>query len=156
MTVTVDPRMLDWARERASLTLVELARRIGVKQVDQVGHWLETGELPLNKLEAIAEKTHVPLGYLFLEEPPKEMLPIPDFRTVASSGVQRPSPELIDTMNTCVLRQAWYREYLEENGVDGPIFLGRFTTKSDPVAVATQAFPNDMARTSAPDVNIFL
>src|SRR5579884_2650151 len=98
MTVTVEPKVLDWARERASLTPVELARRIGVRRLERVEEWLQTGELPMSKLEAIAEKTHVPLGYLFLEEPPEEKLPIPDFRTVASGEIRRPSPELIDTL----------------------------------------------------------
>jgi Zn-dependent peptidase ImmA (M78 family)/transcriptional regulator with XRE-family HTH domain len=137
MTVSVEPLLLTWARERASLTTFELARRIGIKRVDRVEEWLHTGQLPLKKLEAIAQKTHVPLGYLFLATPPDEALPIPDFRTVQAGAVRRPSPELTDTLNTCILRQTWYREYLDNNGVAGPDFLGRFTTESDPVTVAS-------------------
>lgn len=135
-TVNVEPKLLDWAIERASLTPVELARKIGIKRVERVEQWLRTGELPLKKLEAIAEKTHVPLGYLFLEEPPEEPLPVPDYRTVGGDGVRRPSPELIDSLYTCVQRQSWYREYLEDIGADGPAFLGRFTTENDPNEVA--------------------
>lgn len=136
MTVTVEPRLLNWARERASLTPVELARRIGVKRVDRVQEWLSTGVLPLRKLEAIAAKTHVPLGYLFLEEPPEEPLPVPDYRTVRGEGIQRASPELIDTLYACAQRQAWFREYLEDIGAEGPTFIGRFALDSDPNKVA--------------------
>lgn len=136
MTVTVQPKVLDWARERASLTSVELARRIGVKQVEKVEKWLLSGELPLKKLEIIAVKTHVPLGYLFLEEPPTESIPIPDFRTVASGQIRRPSPELIDTLFACRQRQDWYREYAEEHGLRRPAFAGKFSLRSDSDAVA--------------------
>jgi Zn-dependent peptidase ImmA (M78 family) len=136
MNVTVKPRLLDWARERASLTPRELARRLGIKRVDRVEQWLQTGELPLKKLEAIAEKTHVPLGYLFLEEPPEEPLLIPDFRTLPAGELRHPSPELIDTLYACAQRQTWYREYMEENGIEPLPIAGRFTADDDPKAVA--------------------
>ncbi len=136
MNVIVVPELLDWARERASLTPIELARRMGISKVERVEEWLRTGELPLKKLEEIALRTHVPLGYLFLAEPPDEPLPVPDFRTVDANGVRRASPELIDTLYVCAQRQAWYTEYLNEAGVAGPTFLGKFTHQSDPNLVA--------------------
>lgn len=136
ITVTVEPKLLDWARERASLSLDQLARKIGVTRVERVEEWLESGQLPLKKLEAIAAKTHVPLGYLFLEVPPEEPLPIPDYRTVASQGLAQTSPELIDTLHTCAQRQAWYREYLLEHEVEALSFLGHFTLADNPAAVA--------------------
>jgi Zn-dependent peptidase ImmA (M78 family) len=136
MTVTVEPRLLDWARERASLTSVQLARKIGVSRIERLEEWLRTGEMPLKKLEAFAEKTHVPLGYLFLEEPPEEPLPAPDYRTVKREGLENPSPDLIDTLYACARRQAWYHEYLEDIGVEVRAAAGRFTPDSDPDEVA--------------------
>lgn len=135
--VAVEPRMLEWAMERASLAPDVLAKRIGVGKAELVEEWLRTGELPLRKLEAIADKTHVPLGYLFLEEPPEEPLPVPDYRTIGGYGGRKASPELIDTLNACARRQAWYREYLEDAGIEGPGFLGRFTPVDDPSEVAS-------------------
>ena len=118
MTITVEPGLLVWARERASLSLPELATKVGTKRNPApLEEWEETGELPLKKLEKLAAKTYVPLGYLFLEVPPEEPLPMPDFRTADGADVLRPSPELIDTAYTCARRQAWYREYLEDIGV---------------------------------------
>lgn len=142
MIVQVEPGLLHWARERASLSPVELARKIGVSRVDRVEGWLETGELPLKKLEAIAEKTHVPLGYLFLEQPPEEHFPVPDYRTLAGDVPRKASPELIDTLHTCSQRQTWYREYLQEMGVEGPEFLGRYTLQSSPNDVAANIREN--------------
>ena len=98
--------------------------------------WETTGELPLKKLEVIADKVHVPLGYLFLEEPPDEPLPMPDFRTFDGNEVRRPSPELIDTVYTCVRRQDWFRDYLMDIGGEPLPFVAQFTTQSDANAVA--------------------
>ena len=137
MNVTVRPELLKWARERASLTLPQLAQMVGTaSKPAPIEEWEKTGELPLKKLELLAAKTHVPLGYLFLEAEPEEPLPLPDFRTAGGSGVKRPSPDLIDTVYACARRQDWYREYLEDVGADRPAFLGRFTTESNPVEVA--------------------
>lgn len=138
MNVTVRPELLEWARERASLSLAELARMVGsTANPAPVEEWEKTGELPLKKLEVLAAKTHVPLGYMFLSEPPEEAIPLPDFRTIDEGGVKRPSPELIDTIYTCMRRQEWYREYLEDAGAEHLRFLGRFSPESDPVEVAT-------------------
>jgi hypothetical protein len=48
-----------------------------------------------------------PQGYLFLETPPNEKLPIPDFRTVGDTPIGRPSPNLMETIEVMKRRQAW-------------------------------------------------
>jgi Zn-dependent peptidase ImmA (M78 family) len=73
-------------------------------------------------LERFASKTMTPLGYFFLDSPPEEKLPIPDFRTVADAAVDRPSPNLIETIQTMQRRQAWMREYVIDDG-QGPLEL---------------------------------
>jgi hypothetical protein len=66
-----------WARERASLTPDELARKVGSEtNPAPINKWEKTGELPLKKLEVLSAKTHVSLGYLFLEAAPEELLPL--------------------------------------------------------------------------------
>jgi Zn-dependent peptidase ImmA (M78 family) len=137
MNVQVQPKLLAWARERASLAPAELARMVGTKaKPAPIEEWEKSGELPLNKLEKLAARVHVPLGYLFLEEPPEEPLPLHDFRTMEGKEVGRPSPELIDTVYACIRRQDWFREYVEDIG-GGPLpFLGQFTDRSDTRQVA--------------------
>jgi hypothetical protein len=65
-----------------------------------------------------------PLGYFFLEAPPDETLPIPDFRTQGDVPIARPSPNLIDTLQAMRRRQAWMREFLIDEGQDPLGFVG--------------------------------
>ena len=58
--------------------------------------WEETGQLSFAQAEKLARVTHTPFGYLYLETPPEEKLPVPDFRTVAGKDLLRPSPDLLD------------------------------------------------------------
>jgi transcriptional regulator with XRE-family HTH domain len=93
--VSVQPQLLRWARERASLAPEQLARRVGLKEA-RVTQWETTGQLSLAHLERVASKTYTPVGFFFLPEPPEETLPIPDFRTLDGDRVKRPSPNLLD------------------------------------------------------------
>ncbi len=104
----VTPQMLLWARERVGLALGDTP----VKKFKKLPQW-EAGEIQptLKQLEDFARAVHVPVGYFFLDEPPEEEIPIPDFRTVAGQPVMRPSPDLLDTIYACQERQSWYREF---------------------------------------------
>jgi hypothetical protein len=82
----------------------------------------------LKQVEAFARATHAPIGYLFLETPPVEDVPIPDFRTFAAAQVAQPSADLLDTIYTCQQRQEWYRESLRTEGEHTPLpFVGSAT-----------------------------
>jgi Zn-dependent peptidase ImmA (M78 family) len=107
MKISVRPALLRWARERASLAPDELAKKLGLV-VQRVHDWEQTGELTLNHLQRLAEKTHTPVGFLFLSEPPLLDLPIADYRS-HSGGT--PSPDLLETVYHCEQRQAWYRQH---------------------------------------------
>lgn len=53
-----------------------------------------------NQAMVIADKSHIPFGYLFLPAPPPvESLPIPDLRTQGSRPVEQPSAELLDLIH---------------------------------------------------------
>lgn len=135
--VNVQPQLLRWARERAALDPAELARKVGLKE-ERVTEWEQTGELTLAWLERIANKTYTPVGYLFLPAPPLETLPIPDFRTVGSDEVRRPSADLLDTIYLCQQRQEWFREYLVGEGEEPLAFVGSATIADPPAAVAAR------------------
>jgi Zn-dependent peptidase ImmA (M78 family) len=108
--VDVNPKLLQWAYERAGFDTDEL-----VKRVPQLPAW-EQGEVKptLKQIERFARIVHAPIGFLFLEEPPVERVPIPDLRTVGNEYIDRPSPDLLDTIYICQQRQEWYRDYARE------------------------------------------
>lgn len=135
-TVAIRTEMLVWARERAALTVDDLAAKQPLKRLPL---WERGKAQPTFKqLEAFAKATHVPIGYLFLPEPPDEPLPIPDFRTVAGAVPRRPSPDLLDTIYTMQRRQAWFHETLASGEADPAGFVGSARLSDDPEAVGRE------------------
>ncbi len=132
MRVEVSGRLLRWACERAGLEPDAATARFS-----DFPDW-ESGELKptLKQLEKFASALHVPIGFLFLTEPPIESLPIPDFRTVGGTRVERPSPELLETVYLCKQRQEWYRDYARSVGEEPKAWIGAATLKSDVVETA--------------------
>ena len=132
--VAVNPALLRWARERAGLAHEALAAKF--KKLPQ---W-EAGEIQptLKQVEAFAHAVHVPVGYLFLTEPPEEPVPIPDFRTVAGRPVRQPSPNLLDTIYACQERQSWYRDFARVAQQPEVGFVGSATAETPPEAVAAR------------------
>jgi len=107
--VNINPDILRWARERSGQDFEALEARF-----KKLSFWEKGKEKPtLKQLEAFAKAVHVPFGYLFLQLPPEEPLPIPDFRTFGNKPVVRPSPDLLDTLYTCQERQTWYKEFAQ-------------------------------------------
>lgn len=127
--LNVNPAVLRWARQRASLEIADLEHKVS----EEYGSW-ETGEVKptLRQLETMAKETKVAIGRLFLSEPPKEDRdPITDFRTIGSAGVLRPGPDLLDTIYHCQDCQDWYRDYLRSVDADRLDFIGSVDVNSD-------------------------
>ena len=125
--VDVRPELLRWARERIGDRAAALRQRY-----PQSERWERGDAKPtLKQLEAFAKAACVPIGYLFLPEPPVERVPIPDFRTIATQGVERPSPDLLDTVYLCQQRQEWYRNYAIFMGEDRVRFVGSVRVEDD-------------------------
>lgn len=110
----INPEILNWARERAQLSLAVLAQKLKVSE-EKVESW-EIGDSPptFKQAQNFAAKTHIPFGYLFLRHPPDEELPLPDLRTVGGEQPQRPSAELLEIAQTVMQRQQWFHEYLSD------------------------------------------
>lgn len=106
--VDVGSDLITWARNRSRVPVRDLTRRF-----PQLPAW-ERGEVSptLIQLEDFANATHTPVGYFFLEEPPVEEVPLPDFRTMENQGVRGPSADLLDTVFQIQQRQEWYRDHL--------------------------------------------
>jgi Zn-dependent peptidase ImmA (M78 family) len=137
MNLSLKPKVLRWARQRAGLDQSTLAKKvIGKAKAERVEEWEKTGELTFAQVKKIAQVTHTPEGFLYLSEPPDDRLPIPDFRTVGDDTVRRPSPDLLDTVHMMQRRQAWMRDFLIEEAESALQFVGSSTLKSNPQEVA--------------------
>ncbi|MBI4506213.1 MAG: ImmA/IrrE family metallo-endopeptidase [Chloroflexi bacterium] len=134
MRVEVKPELLRWARERAGFSLGALADRF-----PQLPAWEGRETRPtLTQIERFAKVTRTPVGYLFLQEPPIESVPIPDFRTVRNQHISRPSPDLLDTLYLCQQRQEWYRDFARSVGEERLPFVGSADLTSDIEATAAR------------------
>ena len=118
MRVSIEPSVIRWARERAGKSPTDLGKKFNPA-------W-ESGEKQptLKQLETFAKAVNVSLGYLLLSEPPHEELPISDFRTLDNRSVDRPSPDLLDTLYLCQERQEWYREFAAKTDLPKCAFVG--------------------------------
>ncbi|WP_238160242.1 ImmA/IrrE family metallo-endopeptidase [Pigmentiphaga sp. H8] len=123
--------MFIWARQRAQMDEAVLLTRF-----PRLMEW-ESGAIQptLRQLEQFAQATHAPLGYFFLPEPPREDLPIPDFRTMGRDS-PRLTADLLDVIFTCQTRQTWYRDEALVNGEEPLPFVASVTMETPPMEVA--------------------
>lgn len=127
--VEVRPSVLTWARERSGIPEDDWYRRFPSFEA-----WLAGEAVPtLKQLEDFARKTHTPVGFLFLDEPPVEPVPIPDFRTISDRPVSVGtvvSADLLDVVYTSQARQEWYRDHQLLNSEAPLDFVGTATTST--------------------------
>lgn len=125
--------MISWARERAGLTVEDLERRFS-----RLHQW-ESGDVnpTVKQLQDFARATRTPVGYLFLEEPPVESLPVTDFRRLPGAEERTPSPDLLDVLYLCQQRQDWYRDFAGSYGEQPVEFVDSATTDADPAEAAS-------------------
>lgn len=140
MNVTVRPELIAWARNRASLTVAELAPKVGTKtKPAPIQDWEDSEtpvEIPVKQLEKFAEKTRAPFGMLFLSEPPVERLPIKDFRRPTTDGSRQPSLSLLETIYDYQIKQNWLSSAFQEEGDEPLSFVGSAATRDSVTAVA--------------------
>ena len=105
----LQPGVLRWARQRAGLGEDDLAKKMQVK-LERVLEWERSGEISTAQVRRLAQRTYTPEGYLYLDQPADDSLPIADFRTIGDHPIARPSPNLLDTIYQMQRRQDWMRE----------------------------------------------
>jgi Zn-dependent peptidase ImmA (M78 family) len=142
--IEVTPTLLRWARARSGID-----DEVWQTRFPKYDAWLEGDAKPtLKQLEDFARKTHTPVGYFFLNEPPVETIPIPDFRTVRDRPVGRGSigttplgavsADLLDTVYVCQARQEWYRDNQLLNGEAPLDFIGSASVDTPIIDVANR------------------
>jgi Zn-dependent peptidase ImmA (M78 family) len=127
--IAINPSIIRWALQRSGRTTDMLAGKL-----PKLGTWQTDGRANLTfvELERLSNETHTPLGFFFLDTPPPEDVPIPDFRTVRDKPIGRMSPDLTDTLHAMQLRQGWYQNFATEEGWPTHKFVGS-ARPGDPV-----------------------
>ena len=124
----VTPAMISWARKRLGDSVEVFARRMGVS-IERVTNW-ENGVafMTYAQIKRLADQSLLPVGLFFLESPPELSIGMTDFRNGSEHNQLFPSPELYAVVSTMKYRQAWYRDYLLENGCAPLDYVGSITT----------------------------
>ncbi len=136
--VKINPLLLGWARQRAGLSREQLAQKGGLAhKPEAVQAWEEGRARPtFRQAQTLARALHVPLGYLFLSEPPATALPVADFRLLPEAERGKFSPELEDALNDALRKRDWLRDWRIQAGASPLPFVGRFGLHDSPEKIA--------------------
>ena len=127
-TVQISNKILDWV---SSVVSLNDTFRVTLES------WRSGEKQPtFNQLEEFSNKTHIPIGYFFLNSPPMENLEIVKFRTVDSLCLQNPSRDLIDTVRQMENVQEWMRENVIASKGEKVPFLGALNTNVDVMSIS--------------------
>lgn len=135
----INGEILKWAITRAGNELDDFF----ISNPD-VKEWIDGTKFPtIKQLEKFTQKVHVPFGYMFLEKPPKEEIPIPFFRTGKENPLaDKVSLNVYHTIQIIQERQNWLTEYLEKSDYEDLDFVGKFDSETNP-----QIIVRDIRRT---------
>ena len=136
--VKINPRLLQWARQRAGFSQEQLAKKVTpTRKLDVVSAWEDGSVQPtFRQTQALARALHIPLGYLFLSAPPATALPVADFRTLPETERGKFSPELEDALNDALRKRDWLRDWRIQEGATPLAFVGRFDSDGVPKKIA--------------------
>lgn len=127
MVIRIDcikSNMLRWAIQRAGHNVDSY-----LEHNDKVRSWIEGKTKPtMRQLEDFANSVYVPCGYLFLDTPPIETMPIPLFR--GSSSTSNMNLNVYETVLAMQTRQEWLEEFIQDE-LDGEelSFIGSMSVK---------------------------
>ncbi len=108
---SVNPAVLTWARERAGLSILEVAERLG-KSTDAIASWEEGRAYPAyGQLETLAESIYRrPVALFFLPEPPDEIPAQREFRRLPQTDASALSADTLYALRDAHAFQASLRE----------------------------------------------
>lgn len=119
--VPIKREIWNWAIEESQMDVAGL-----VKRFPKASKWIAEEESPtLKQLEAVANYLKVPLGYMFLNHPPKDDVMDVEFRTI-SNKLPGISKNLRDTLIEMDRRRSWMSDYRINMGWDKLDFITQF------------------------------
>ncbi len=129
----ITPNVLKWARESARMTEEAAAAKVSVT-VDKLKEWeAGTNHPTIRQAQTLAKAYKRPFALFFLPEIPRDFQPLQDFRKSGSKNLTTSSIFIIREIQQ---KQAWISDVYSENQEDKLEFVGRYSIKDNPQAVA--------------------
>jgi Zn-dependent peptidase ImmA (M78 family)/transcriptional regulator with XRE-family HTH domain len=131
--ITLNPKILKWARESARMSIEIASAKINVPP-SRLESWESGTDKPtLRQAETLARGYKRPFALFFLPDIPRDFKVLQDFR--------RPDSLPLSTASIFIIReiqqkQAWIHDVYQENGEEILKFIGLFTIKDNPAKVA--------------------
>jgi len=127
----INGKMITWGRNRSDVTPDALAKKLDDIPTERLLQWEQGEDKPtLAQAQKMANTLHIPLGYLYLDTPPQELTATPDLRTVRNESRADYSPAFIETYQSVLLRQQWFREFRLQEGYPELPFVRLFNPQS--------------------------
>lgn len=118
-TYPVKNSILKWVLSSTDGTLPD-------KWVNRIESWLAGKKMPtIIQLQNLSKASHIDFGNFFLDNPPKNTLPLINYRTINNSKVINPTQDLIDVINQMEFKADWLAEYNRIEGLDKIPFVGQ-------------------------------
>lgn len=129
----ITPKVLKWARESSRMSLETAAAKVNIAP-EKLKAW-EEGELQptIKQAETLAKTYRRPFALFFLPEIPYDFQPLQDFRRKDSKPLGTASTFIIREIQQ---KQNWLSDVYKENDEKPLSFVGKFSIKSNPLAVA--------------------
>lgn len=119
VNVKIEPAIINWALSQTK------EEKLGVKLMKNIEQWLAgTKDPTFRQVEDFSRRSDIPLGYFFLQTPPKEQIRLLEYRTIDSIQLAEPSRDLIDTIHEMESVQQWMRDYRGELGYEPCAYVG--------------------------------
>lgn len=130
-TYSVSPAVVDWVIDQIGV------RATPTDSFDLLTEWRAGVIAPtFNEIQDISKKTRIPLGYFFLQTPPKEDIKLMKYRTIASAQSSTPSRDLMDTIADMEQIVDWTREYLISEGSESNPLVGKLKNSTEKKVIA--------------------
>lgn len=101
--------------------------------------WYSGEKVPtFNQIEEASRATGIPLGYFFLNTPPKEDRTLLEYRTVDSLELEKPSRNLLDTIHDMEQIQEWAKNQMVADGFSELEFVGSMAEVNEVGVFVTQ------------------
>jgi len=129
----ITPKVLQWARESARMSLETAAAKVSIAP-EKLIEWEDgSGQPTIKQAETLAKAYKRPFAIFFLPEAPRDFTPLQDFRKKTAKPLGTASVFIIREIQQ---KQAWIRDVFENNNESVLPFVGRFSIHDNPAKVA--------------------